>query len=191
MKTKNLNFFYGLIGLIFICGVGYFIVKIIIYLISNIDKINANLFVGILGATVTLTGYFITRYFERKKMIEIEIRNKKIPVYEEFMDFYFTLVSSEKKTPKPKDDYIVKFFRDFNQKAIVWFPDDILKSYITWKKNIISFSLEKGDLKSMILEQEDFMKKIRVDIGHENKNIEQYEISSLYINDIEDFVNKN
>ena len=51
-------------------------------IILNIERINANLFIGVLGATVTITGYFITRYFERAKMIELEIRNKKIPVYE-------------------------------------------------------------------------------------------------------------
>ncbi len=189
MKTF-INLLYSIAALLFIGVVGYFIFKVIKYLISNLDKVNANLFVGILGATVTLTGYFITRYFERKKMIEIEIRNKKIPVYEEFVNFYFKLINS-KDQKEPEDDFIVNFFQNFNQKAIVWFPDDILKSYISWRRNLVSYNLDKRNLRSVILDQEDFMKKIREDIGHENKNIGEYEISSLYINDIEKFKKEN
>lgn len=185
---KLLKIFYGITGIIFLAGIGYFFYQIIMMIILNIEKINANLFIGILGATVTITGYFITRYFERAKMIEVEIRNKKIPVYEEFMNFYFNMVQNQKEGEKIENDDIVDFFRGFNQKAIVWFPDNILKAYINWRNNLVNFSQSKSDLKQVILDQEEFMKDIRVDIGHKNKDIEKWEISSLYINDIKDFV---
>ncbi|MCT4210844.1 hypothetical protein HZP47_02950 [Elizabethkingia anophelis] len=34
------------------------------------------------------------------------------------------------------------------------------------------------------------MKIIRKDIGHKNKDIEKWDISSLYINDLENIINK-
>ena len=53
---------------------------------------NINLIIAIIGGTITLSSFFITRYLERKKEIEFEIRNKKIPIYEEFFNFYFKVV---------------------------------------------------------------------------------------------------
>ncbi len=58
---KLLKIFYGITGIIFLAGIGYFFYQIIMMIILNIEKINANLFIEILGTTVTITGYFITR----------------------------------------------------------------------------------------------------------------------------------
>jgi hypothetical protein len=59
------------------------------------------------------------------------------------------------------------------------------KIYIDWKKNITKFSDGKIELHEAIFHQEEFMRIIRKDIGHKNKGIEKWKISSLYINDIE------
>jgi len=81
---------------------------------------------------------------------------------------------------------MVKFFQQFNQKAIIWFPDNILKSYVEWKHNLTNFSNNQGiSLKEIILHQEQFMNQIRKDIGHKNKNLILGDISSLYINDLD------
>jgi competence transcription factor ComK len=81
---------------------------------------------------------------------------------------------------------MIKFFQQFNQKAIIWFPDHILKSYIEWKRNLIKFSNNEGvSLRTIILHQEEFMNQIRKDIGHSNKILILGDITSLYINDFE------
>lgn len=185
---KFTEIIYGIIGLIVTIGFGYFIYKVIAILINNLDKVNANSFIGILGATVTLTGFFITRYIEKKRMIEIEIRNKKIPIYEEFMGFYFSVIFQKKTDKAKRNNEIVDFFRNFHQKAIIWFPDEVLKAYIDWKDNLTSFSQEKIELHDIIFQQEEFIKLIRKDIGHLNNNIEKWKISSLYINDLDNIV---
>ncbi|MCO6147381.1 hypothetical protein [Flavobacterium sp. NRK1] len=63
-------------------------------------KLDINLIVAIIGATVTLLGYYVTRYLERKKEIEFQIRNKKIPIYEEFFEFYFKVIFGTKNGKK-------------------------------------------------------------------------------------------
>lgn len=193
---KTIEFIYILFAIGIMVGFGFLLFKITQILVINLDKINANLFVAILGATVTMTGYFLTRYFERKKIIEIEIRNKKIPIYEEFMEFYFTNIyntkkENAKKTNSTNQSDMVKFFQGFHQKAIIWFPDEVLKSYINWKNNITKFSDGELKLSETILQQENFMKIIRKDIGHKNKEIEKWDISSLYINDIDNVKNND
>lgn len=187
--NKISDFIYAIMGLALLGGFGYFIFIMFESLLQNIDKININLAVGVLGGTVTITGYFISRYLERKKIIEMEIRNKKIPIYEEFVSYYFyTMFNEKKNTGKGADPKMVNFFRDFNQKAIIWFPDEVLKSYLKWKKDITRFTNGESSLHDAIYQQEEFLKAIRQDIGHKNKNFEKFEISSIYINDIDDVI---
>lgn len=92
MKKNILQIFISLITLSAIIYLFYIILQ---YIVDNIGKLDANIFIGILGTTVTITSFFITRYLERKKMIEMDIRNKKIPIYEEFINFYFKIIFQE------------------------------------------------------------------------------------------------
>lgn len=189
MKNTS-NFFTGIIGLLFLGGIGYFIFKGITLIVIDFDKININIFVAIIGGTITISSFFITRFLEKIKNIEIEIRNKKIPIYEEFFDFYFKIIFGTENKEKMSNDEMITFFRGFNQKAIIWFPDNILKSYIDWKKNLIHYSenTNSENLRKLLIEQEVLMHQFRKDIGHSNKNLIQGDISSLYINDIEKFL---
>lgn len=187
---KASEFISGVIGLFVIIGIGYFLYRIIVLLALNFNKININIFVAIIGGTITITSFFITRYLEKRKNIEIEIRNKKIPIYEEFFEFYFKVVFNNKNEESMSNGEMINFFRSFNQKAIIWFPDNILKSYVNWKKNLIYFSENNNNenLRKLIIEQEDLMHQFRKDIGHSNKNLFRGDISSLYINDIDKFL---
>lgn len=182
--------FYAFIIILPTVIFGYFAITIIELVIANIDKININILVTIIGGTITISSFFITRYLERKKNIEVEIRNKKIPIYEEFFEFYFNVLFSSKNGESLPNEDLISFFRSFNQKAIIWFPDNILKSYIRWKNNLILFSNNNNNenLKKLILEQEDLMRQFRKDIGHSNKTLLKGDISSLYKNDIEKFL---
>lgn len=154
-------------------------------------ELDINLVIAVIGASVTFIGYYVTRFLERKKEIEFQIRNKKIPIYEEFFQFYFKVVfnDKEKKGKKLSEDYMILFFQQFNQKAIIWFPDNILISYINWKKELSYFSENNSpeNLKKLILLQEDLMKEFRKDIGHKNDKINKGDISSLYINGLEGY----
>lgn len=183
---KTTDIISGIIGLLLIAGIGYLIYKIVIIIFQNFNKIDINIFVTIIGGTITISSFFITRYLERKKTIELEIRNKKIPIYEEFFDFYFKAMFKNRTDEEMTTEETISFFQQFNQKAIIWFPDNILKSYIEWKHNITNFSNNQGmSLREIILHQEQFMNQIRKDIGHANKNLIPGDITSLYINDFD------
>lgn len=183
MKKKS-EIIAGFIGLLFTIGIIYLLYQIFNLAYKSFNKIDVNILIAIIGGTITISSFYITRYLERKKTIELEIRNKKIPIYEEFFEFYFNVMFKSKTDEEITTDEMVKFFQQFNQKAIIWFPDHILKSYIEWKNNLTKFSSNQGiSLRDIILHQEEFMKQIRKDIGHINKNLFPGDISSLYIND--------
>lgn len=183
---KITNILGVIIAIIFIVGIIYLLYKATSIFFKNLHKIDINIFVAIIGGTITISSFFITRYLERKKTIEFEIRNKKIPIYEEFFEFYFSVMFKSKTNDEITTEEMIKFFQQFNQKAIIWFPDDILKSYIDWKNNLTKFSANQGiSLKEVILHQEQFMIQIRKDIGHNNKSLIEGSISSLYINNFD------
>lgn len=71
---------------------------------------NINLIIAIIGGTITLSSFFITRYLERKKEIEFEIINKKIPIYYEFFSFYFKVVLGGKNGKPISHIETVDFF---------------------------------------------------------------------------------
>jgi len=157
--------------------------------------ININIIIAIIGGTITITGFFITRYLERKKDIEFQIRDKKIPIYEEFLLFYFKVVHNEnsKSSEKLTSDDMKAFFRTFNQKALIWFPQNTLILYIEWRKKLIYYSENNNEtlLVDVILTNEELIKLFRKDIGHENSKLQKGAISSLSINGIQELIDKH
>jgi len=187
MTGKLKNIFLFITGLIITGLFGFLIYKIIELLFENISKINPNIVVAIIAGTVTITGYFITRYFEKKKIIEQQIREQKLPAYEEFIDFLFSIFKQTKNNKQINDKKLEEFFWSMNKKSILWLSDKTLKSYVTWKKLTSSYAdvEDKTEFDSLIIMSslENLLKDFRSDIGHKNKNIVDGDILSLFIND--------
>lgn len=140
---------------------------------------SSTIFVSVL--TVTMG-----KYLERKLAIDKEIREKKIPVYDEFLEFYFRVVNAvnypelaatEKET--------AEFMREFTRKLLLWGSDDVM---VKW--SALRSTLSEVDTKdqkqsiAMFVRFEDLMLAIRRDTGHANKGIERGDILGLFINDI-------
>ncbi len=187
MTGKLKNIFYFFTGLITTGLLGFFIYKSIDFLFENISKINPNIVVAIIAGSVTITGYFITRYFEKKKIIEQQIREQKLPAYEEFIDFLFSIFKQTKNNKQINDKKLEEFFWSMNKKSILWLSDKTLKSYVTWKKLTSNYAdvEDKTEIESLIIMSslENLLKDFRADIGHKNKGIVEGDILSLFIND--------
>ena len=188
LNMKNLkNIFSVILALAILSGILYFIYLVIITFIENIDKIDPNIFIAIIAGAVTITGYFITRYLERKKLIEQQIRDQKLPTYEEFLDFMFEIFNSTKTEKPSSQEDLQKFFWKFNKKAILWLSDRTLKSYIEWRNSLVQFSKKsnsnESDNAKTLVAFEKLLLDFRKDIGHDNKNFETGNILSMFIND--------
>jgi hypothetical protein len=195
-ENSSKNVLTGIIGLLFIIGILFLLVKGGMIIVANLDKLNATIIVAILAGTTTILGVFITRYFERKKTIEQQIREQKVPIYQDFLGFVFKVLrnSSKEKEDKLSGQEIETFFWEYNQKSILWLSDNTLKSYIQWKSGItkIMDNEEDDDAKTlrMMVAFENLLLDFRKDIGHKNKGIKQGDILSLFIIDWHKFVNK-
>ena len=132
---KGNQFIAGLIGLLAFIGIGYFLYKAVSLLILNFDKININIFVAIIGGTITITSFFITRYLEKRKNIEMNFdENSSI---EELVAQYeadpkaFSLpqkVRAENAQIEDVNDYFqeLKFRQDFVCVIVTGFRHDFL-----------------------------------------------------------------
>ncbi len=92
--------------------------------------INPNIIATIIAGTVTIIGYLITRYFEKKKINEQQIREQKLPAYEEFIDFIFNILKQSKNSKHLYIEEINESFWNINKKSILWLSDKTLKSYV-------------------------------------------------------------
>ena len=188
MREKLQNILYFLLGLGLLAGFGFLIYKLSVKLLEHIDKINPTIFVALIAGTVTIVGYFITRYLERKKLIEQQIREQKLPTYEQFIDFIFKIFKSAKTNQPLTDEELQELYWNLNKKAILWLSDKTLKSYTNFRDSSTRLStLEnptQSDNLTVLLAFEQLLLDFRTDIGHDNKNLESGDILSLFITDM-------
>lgn len=156
-------------------------------LVEYVPKTNPNIIVALIAGTVTVLGYFITRYFERKRIIEQQIREQKLPVYEEFITFLFNVILGVKKGNHVTEQEMENFMIAFNKKSIIWLSDESLLAYLKWKST--SNLKNKDDMKEVLhsfYALEEMFLEFRKDIGHSNKGLKQGDLLSLFINDLEE-----
>ena len=152
---------------------------------TQLGTINPNIVVASIAAIVTVSGYFINRSTERRKIIEQQIREKKIPVYEELIAFVAQLLTKEQLS----ESELTEFLSKFNQRAIIWMSDDSLAIYIEWIKHLRKQSaatqMDPEVTKEGLLKFEDVLFQFREDIGLSNRELKSGDLLSVFINDFD------
>jgi len=122
-------------------------------------------------ATLTLV---VGRYFERVKEAESHLREKKIEMYDEFLQELFKLFNSVKDekegTPEEvESDDLVEFLQEWQRKLIVWGGAPVLKSFMDWN----NFMQGNEPCAKTIYLMDEFFRAMRKDIGLSNKQLEK------------------
>lgn len=172
-----------LLGIAILVGFGWGIYLFLANLLPIITSLNPTLSAGIIAASATvfvsIGSVLVSKHLEQKALILKEHREKKAPVYEEFIGFLFkTLLAEKVGQPKPTEEEMVKFFVEYMQKMIVWGSDDVVRAYS-------EFRSQAGDPIKLLFSLEDLLFKIRTDLGHKNQNLKTGTILSLFVNDLE------
>lgn len=189
MKTSEKISTALAVALLFgLLALGIYLMKL---LLSNLDKINPNIIAAIIAGAITFTGYFVTRHLEKRKEIELQIREQKLPIYEEFMGFFFKFVFDEdfkKLGADEKDAETLNFMVKFSQKSIMWFSDESLKSFIEWKRMSSKLASQQNvDHTYQLVLFEKMLIAFRKDVGHSNKNITTGDLLSIFVTDIDNY----
>ncbi|MCF2498353.1 hypothetical protein [Dyadobacter chenhuakuii] len=153
---------------------------------DNIGAVNPNIVVATIAAFATLIGYFVNRRFERIKIIEQQIREKKIPVYEDFISFVIRMMIGKESV---SEDELLTFISEFNQKSIVWLSDESIIAYSEWIQNLRTGTEDKTVENTVqnLVNFEDLLLQFRKDIGHSNDYLVKGDILRIFINDLDKY----
>lgn len=182
-ESKSKEPFGIILGIVIVVIFLVFLGYLFKVLVTNLDKVNPNITVAIIAGSITIISYLISRYYERKKDIEFQIREQKLPIYEEFIGFIFQMLFDEKyeKMQEPqKKKLMSEFVAKFSKRSILWLSDESLTAYINWKRIAANVNTSQEE---QLASLEDLFLAFRKDVGHTNKNLKRGDILSIFITD--------
>lgn len=151
-------------------------------------EVAAALIAGVATVLVSVLSVILTKYYERKRKIEQEIREKKIPMYVEFVEFWFRVLYSKNITGKKiEEKEMIEFFSDFTQKVMVWGSDEVLILWSRYRRAFVDIEDPKSVSPEKLFDFEDLLMAIRKDMGHKNKGVIKGDLLGLFINDIDKY----
>jgi hypothetical protein len=90
---------------------------------------------GFVSIIVSLLTVALTKWWERKWLIEQEHRNRKRPAYERFMSFWFAIFSGNKPGGTPlTQEQIIESLNTFTRKLVVWGAPEVIRTYSEFRK---------------------------------------------------------
>lgn len=174
--------FFTLLILVMSIFMLYQFKKLFVYLQNSFKGTDKDILVALIvaGSTVIVSvlSLVIGKYIEKKKEIENSLREKKIPVYEEFVQFTFKVFNHEidfAKNPEKAN----KGFMDITQKLIVWGSDEVVNKWILYRNNSQSSSP-----KNILFDMENLLLAIRRDLGHKNYSMIKGDLLSMFVKDV-------
>lgn len=189
MKTQAQDKKQIILGLFFIILIVYFTYLLIAKLWETFSSVDAKLAIGIIGASTTiivsLISILVSKQLDRKAQVLSHLREKKVPIYEEIIDFIFRVTFAEKLEKKPiSEQEMVEFVTKFTQELIIWGSDDMIDAFYQFRMESINNPDDQNPHK-IIFVVENLLLAIRKDLGHKNKNMPKGKLLSLFVNDVQ------
>jgi hypothetical protein len=179
--------FSFLLGLVTLAVLGWGLWEAINWYLSIIKSLDKQVAAAIIAASTTILvsvlSLILAKYFENKRLIEKDIRDKKIIVYEKLMTYFFQLTGAKDKSKVQSiDDFYIEFAPSF----ITWGSDEVIKLWSDFRKVASS-----SDTLATLATFEKLLLFIRKDIGHKNKGIDQGKVLlSTFVNDLDKLYQK-
>ena len=194
-KKDVFNFILGLILLIFF---GYIAYKVAILFASTLKKLFDNyptIAVALVTGLLAFISAIVGKVVENKFSIDNQIRKERQEIYINFLDW---LVNNVLYAEISNNKNIVNELRDQQKKMTIYASDNVLKAWSMFKNISMNSVLNKQGLskeektKYYIENEAPYIEKlilaIRKELGYKNKNIKDYDILKLYINDINKYL---
>jgi hypothetical protein len=187
MQQDQQSLGQSLIGFSLLALIGiatYTLIKTLVDLLLVLDpKVAAAIVAASATVLVSVFSVLVSKFLEQRAKITQEIRDKKIPVYEELINFVFKIVRSIKKDNQLEEGEVEDFMFNFTQQVIVWGSDSVLQAFYNFRHNG-----DSGDGRQVALRMEELLLAIRKDLGHNNKGLSQGKILGLFLNDFDKYM---
>jgi hypothetical protein len=169
IAKKTFGFVIALVALLTIVYGIYSGIALLLRLFTTLQKEVAVAIIAAMGTVlVSVFSLLAGKFIERKRVIDAEIRVKKIPMYESFVEFWMkVLQKSDDQTAEDKDRFVQSFFVTFTQAVMVWGSDDVIVKWSRLRRKFVQAN--EGDFDpTLFLEFERLLLAIRRDTGHQN-----------------------
>jgi hypothetical protein len=190
-NNSSKNKIQMIFSLLVLALLSYLFWLVITWLISVFNGLQKEVAAALIAASATIVvsvlSLVVAKYYEKKRAIELEHRSKKIPIYEEFVEFLFKLLMNEKLEGNPMTEQeMLRFMSGFTQKLLIWGSDDVV---LQWSKYRNMFVNEDNpDTMKTMLQMEQLLIAIRKDTGLKNKEHKRGDILKLFINDVDRYL---
>ena len=156
-------------------------------LIDKLNSVNSDVSKAIIAGAATIivavVSLVLGKVWEQKIKIKQEVREKKIPVYEQQIETYFSTMFAEKcGDPKPTDQEIMKAIKTFTEKLIIWGGPNVIKAWSEFRLH----DYQNSKPKAVFGRIETLMRAIRDDVGNSNKGLAYGDFIKLFVNDFGD-----
>ena len=140
------SFLIIIFGSIILCTILFGLYLVYRILFNSMSAVDPQIIIAIIGAVTAILGSFITvsigKYFERKKALEFEIRQKKIPIYEDLLDFLIEYLKKQNNLSN-QEDFNLKYM-NLAKSLTVWGSDEVIKEWTNYqRKNIDPLNFEE------------------------------------------------
>ena len=178
------------LGLVLIAAIGigaFFAIRGTWRAFEQLEKeVSTAIIAGVVTILVSVISVVGVRYYERRQQIEQQQREKKIPMYEEFIDFWMGMMNNGPSRRTPSQDELQEFFVDFTKKLLVWGSDDVVREWVAFRSKFTGGEAPDGT--ETLLSFERVLFSLRREFGHRNKNVKQGQLLGLFVNDIQQHI---
>ena len=163
-------------------------------LFRALDQLKSGVAAAVVTASATVLisvfSLIFSKRWEQRRFIDQANREHKLPVYDEFIRFWFRVTfSGESAEDGLSDDDFKRFVAEFSQKLALWASDDVLQSYNRFRSIGSTTTSEDTEVDpSVLFAFEQMLFEIRRDLGHENNGLGAGDLLRLFINDVDDFL---
>lgn len=186
----------ALIGLAILGGLGWVLFLGVSAGIRTLKGLQSDVAVAVLAAAVTIVvsivTLIITKYLETQSTIKQQLREKKVPIYEELISTMFRLLFADKLgTPPMSESEIVTFFVSWTERLVVWGSDEVVREFRAFRMHFVNMNATDVNSRHAfegLFRFEKLMLAVRRDLGHANQNLGRGSILGLFVNDIDQYV---
>lgn len=128
---------------------------------------------------VSVATLVMGRVFERRKAIEAEMRERKIPVYSRLVSGLMGMLLEGNRSDQSTN--AENLFRELTPELMTWASDNVLVAWSRFKRGIGDNPSEEA-----VFNFEKVLMAIRKDYGHGGKGVAEGDLLGLFINDIDE-----
>lgn len=195
-KHPKLNFLLGLILLIVIAVVAFFVAKWILEILGNgivrvvnyvenfVSTSDQVIIVAMITGAVSITGVVISsiiaKVVDYKYNVKKYLYDKREEPYKQFVEMIYKIMEDTKRKDgnKMTEEEMIQMVSEFSKGLTLWGSNRVVKKWLKYRRSSI-----KGE-KNILWEMEDIIYEIRRDVGL-GRRLKKGDMLSFFVNDIE------